>query len=172
MPGGEFDSSKTRVTPFFDHLLERDPKGSDWLGPLLSLPEQGSDRAAVPASLGGLHDHAWGEDERALDPPTSLLRWLVSNLKCPSSMKQEKIRSERRELIDGDPERIAGGLQLLDDGPGGRRGRYAPWCPKAPVTDESARGLPDAQQVVDRGAIVSNHRGARRSGTLQCADRV
>ncbi|HKK52055.1 MAG TPA: hypothetical protein VKA74_10725 [Myxococcota bacterium] len=120
MPGGRYDSSKTRVAPFFDHLLERDPTGADWLGPLLALPEYGSGRASVPASLGELHDHAWGDSERALDPPASLLRWLVRNLKCPSSMKRDQLRPERRDLIDGDADRIEEGVRLLDDGPGGR----------------------------------------------------
>ena len=113
MPGGRFDSSKTRVAPFFDWLLEEDPTGGTWLSALVSLPQHGS---SVPASITGeLIDSAWGENERALPAPPSLLAWLVRNLKCPSSMKADELRPERRELIDGKPERIAEGLRLLED---------------------------------------------------------
>ena len=121
MPGGRYDSSKTRVAPFFNHLLARDPTGADWLGPLLALPEYGCEGARPPEYPGELQDHAWGENERALDPPASLLRWLVRNLKCPSSMKREDVQpSQRGDLIEGDPERIDEGLERLE---GGARGR-------------------------------------------------
>ena len=118
MPGGRFDSSKTRVAPFFNALVEKDPSGRSWLSRLVSLPEHGSSTAASVS--GELVDSAWGENERALPAPPSLLAWLVRNLKCPSSMKEERIRSERRDLIRGDQTRIEEGLGLLEDEPRNR----------------------------------------------------
>jgi hypothetical protein len=115
MPGGPFDSSKTRVAPFFDALVEKDPSGRTWLPELVSLPEYGS--STTPSVSGELIDSAWGENERALPAPPSLLAWLVRNLKCPSSMKEGRIRPERRDLIQGDEQRIEEGLRLLEDEP-------------------------------------------------------
>lgn len=119
MPGGHFDSSRTRVAPFFGHLLEQDPTGRSWLPKLLTLPIGGSARPDS-SSLGPLVEHAWWPEERALDPPPSLLSWLVRNLKCPSSMKADQIRSERRELIEKDAHRVAEALQLLETEPAAR----------------------------------------------------
>ena len=114
-------SPDARSAPFFDHLLERDPTGADWLCPLLGLPEHGCEGARPPTQPGGLLDHAWGDNGRALGPPASLLRWLVRNLKCLSSRKREDVQPpQRRVLIEGDPERIAEGLERLE---GGARGR-------------------------------------------------
>lgn len=121
MPGGRFDSSKTRVAPFFDYLLDRDPVGESWLPELLTLPEHGAARVEAPGTAGELLDHAWGESERALEAPASLLKWLMRNLKCPSSMKRDDLRPERQELVDRDPERIAEGIRQIESGPGGRR---------------------------------------------------
>ena len=79
MPGGTFDSSKTRVTPVFDQLrLRRD----DWVRQLLSLPQHGAGRAVGQADLTFLGG-AWGGEERALFPPVSLLSWLIRNLSVP-----------------------------------------------------------------------------------------
>jgi len=113
MPGGRFDSSRTRAAPFFDTLVARDATGSSWLPELLDLPEHGS--TTIAQVSGELVDSAWGEKERGLPAPASLLSWLVRNLKCPSSMKEEGLRPERRDLLEGDEERIAEGLRLLDE---------------------------------------------------------
>ncbi len=119
MPGGQHDSSRTRVGPFFGYLLDRDPSGQSWLPKLLTLPTGGSPRPDA-SSLGPLVEHAWWPDERALDPPPSLLSWLVRNLECPSSMKADQIRSERRDLIEKDPQRVTEALQLLETRPATR----------------------------------------------------
>lgn len=119
MPGGQFDSSRTRVAPFFDYLLKQDPTGQSWLPKLLTLPIGGSARPDSP-SLGFLVEHAWWPDERALEPPPSLLSWLVRNLNCPSSMKEDQIPPERRDLINKDPDRVAEALHLLEAKPATR----------------------------------------------------
>ena len=46
MPGGKYDSSKTRVRPVFDALWK---SGRDWLPQLLALPTGGCAGAAVAA---------------------------------------------------------------------------------------------------------------------------
>ena len=119
MPGGRFDSSRTRVAPFFDYLLARDPTGETWLPKLLALPAHGAG-VTCPPGVGTLQDHGWGESERALQPPASLLSWLIRNLRCPSSMKEEHLSPERRDLIRGDPDRIKEGLDLLQHSPNDR----------------------------------------------------
>ncbi|HEX7440750.1 MAG TPA: hypothetical protein VF319_11715, partial [Caldimonas sp.] len=57
----------------------------------------------------------------ALDPPVSLLAWLVRNLKPPAGAST--IDSQRQLLLEYDPAAVAGALRLLrtDGGEGG-------WC--------------------------------------------
>lgn len=119
MPGGRFDSSRTRVAPFFDLLLARDPTAQSWLPTLLELPECGSG-VTPPTEVGLLQDYGWGQHERALQPPATLLSWLIRNLQCPSSMREQDLRRERRALVRGDTDQIAEGLRLLDQSPAKR----------------------------------------------------
>jgi hypothetical protein len=97
---GDYDSSKTRVAPVFDRLLELDPTGSSWLDRLLRLPE-GFDEAPRPAvgKPGRLIRHAWYPDEHLIRPPLALLRWLVSR---PT---QDWPPEFRREAATGSPQR-------------------------------------------------------------------
>ncbi len=119
MPGGKFDSSKTRLAPFFDYLLGQDLTSESWLPKLLAEVHHGSG-ATPPARLGPLQEHGWGKNERALPPPADLLAWLIRNLKCPSSMKEDDLLPERKDLVRGDPSRIQAGLSLLSSSRGGR----------------------------------------------------
>lgn len=119
MPGGRYDSSRTRVAPFFDYLLKKDHTGQSWLPRLLSLPIGGA-KGYGPSTLGPLVDHAWWPNERPLEPSPALLSWLVRNLKCPSSMKEDEIRAERRDLMNKDPERVGQALRLLETKPATR----------------------------------------------------
>ncbi len=116
MPGGQPDSSRTRVAPFFDDLFKRDPTGQSWFPKLLTLPTGGSAPPDSPV-LGPFVEHAWWPDEVVLEPPPSLLSWLVRHLKCPSSMKEDRTRPERRDLTDAGAERVGEALQLLETGP-------------------------------------------------------
>lgn len=97
---GQWNSSITRVRPFFQALLRRDPTGNDWLSKLLSL-SQGvpSIMANAPGTL-----LPWVADtrtyidkvlnkepykipsielerclEKSLPPPKAFLGWLISN---------------------------------------------------------------------------------------------
>jgi hypothetical protein len=79
---GKFDSSKTRVVPVFDRLMRMDPTGRAWLSSPLQL---GSHSAAAkllpdPGTLISGHPAWLGANERALEPPRSLLEWLVKNI--------------------------------------------------------------------------------------------
>jgi hypothetical protein len=143
MPGGRFDSSRTRVAPFFDALMAKDPTGKTRLPALVALPEHGS--STRPSVSGELVDSAWGENERGLAAPASLLAWLVRNLKCPSSMKAEKLGPERRELIAGDAERISEGLELLES----QRRDRAWYVFEGPSYPDAYLATPDAIIVIE-----------------------
>ncbi len=114
MPGGPYDSSKTRVAPVFDQLR---PKTADWVRQLLTLPRFGSP-ATVPETLdlSFIRGH-WGADERGLTPPVSLLSWLIRNLSPPTNHSDRD--EHRRRLVARDPEITEKALGLLrSDGTG------------------------------------------------------
>ena len=77
---GRFNSSLTRVSPVFEDLLNRDPKGSSWLPELLNLAGQnsllGKKLAQNPGYL--LPDKGL-LFERSAPPPERFLAWLVKN---------------------------------------------------------------------------------------------
>lgn len=108
MPGGEFDSSKTRVTPVFDQLRQRQ---DDWVRRLVALPQHGTGRVTpAEADLAFVRGY-WGATERALFPPVSLLSWLVRNLTVAPG---KSVEDERRvRLAAGDPATIASALTAL-----------------------------------------------------------
>jgi len=108
MPGGKYDSSKTRVAPVFDRLAAR---SDDWVRQLLQLAEFGSPDADVPTDLdlsflGG----EWGKPEHALKPPASLLEWLVQH---PETWATAPDKVERRRLLERDPETLHLALESL-----------------------------------------------------------
>ena len=85
---GAYDSSRTRVEPVFDALMDPDPSGQDWLLPLLQLGSRSLGRLddLTKAALIPAHPRWWGKNERRLNPPKSLLRWLVANA-CAAALK-------------------------------------------------------------------------------------
>lgn len=108
MPGGEFDSSKTRVTPVFDRLQHRP---DNWVRRLVALPQHGAGPAAPEQTDLAFVTGAWGAKERALFPPVSLLSWLIRNLSVPPGTSVEDERRVR--LAAGDPSTIASALREL-----------------------------------------------------------
>jgi hypothetical protein len=76
---GIYNSSYTRVRPFFRILLDRDRGGSSWLTKLLALGQNeqalSSDLSADP----GLLHPTYLDNERKLSPPKEFLRWLILN---------------------------------------------------------------------------------------------
>jgi hypothetical protein len=108
MPGGRFDSSKTRIAPVFEHLKALP---GDWPRQLLALGKCGATGCSQPDGLDltfvrGL----WGSDEARLHPPIALLSWLIRN---PGSWAAQPDTSERLELAKGDPATVERAIESL-----------------------------------------------------------
>ena len=117
---GQFDSTKTRVMPVFDQLIDRDLNGKSWLNRLVRLPTRSGGRSASVIE-GPLIDAKFGEDEAKLEPPRSLLRWLVINpgaLNEPASAAASSPSTlvKRRALLAGDRSIQADALAAIDQG--------------------------------------------------------
>jgi len=74
---GKYDSTRTRVTPVFDHLAASE---TSWLEPLLSLPSAGHQEPLPWAERSMLVDELrYGQSEKPLPAPGKLLEWLTRN---------------------------------------------------------------------------------------------
>src|SRR5579863_8639035 len=128
MPGGKYDSSKTRVRPVFDALWA---SGRHWLPQLLALPTGGcADTAIKPGDL-TLVDGYWEPHEKCLNPPVSLLSWLIRNAGSLASASKASDNELRQRLALGDPETVEHALDLLRK-EGASRAWYifeGPTCP-------------------------------------------
>ena len=99
--------------------MDRDPTGQTWLLPLLELGSRSVGRlpnSTKPALIPN-HPRWWGNNERRLDPPKSLLRWLIANASAPASegfWGGVGTRAKRERLVARDPEVIAEALRLLE----------------------------------------------------------
>jgi hypothetical protein len=126
MPGGKYDSSKTRVRPVFDALWAT---GRDWLPQMLALPIGGCASAETKTGDWTLIEGHWEPHEKCLNPPVSLLSWLIRNV---DSLASNALDSEsRRHLATGDPETVDHALRLLRT-ENASRGWYifeGPTCP-------------------------------------------
>lgn len=122
---GKNNSSKTRVQPLFDQLYAKDGKGRSWLPRLLQLPAAGSsvdwprdvDYEIVSS---GWESRIPGKKEFALDPPVSLLSWLIRHPRQPVSgslSDDPEKRRKREEWIERSPERLMEALRLLRNNP-------------------------------------------------------
>jgi hypothetical protein len=107
MPGGRFDSSKTRVAPVFDRLRKR---SDGWVYSLLKLVEPETATTFAGLNL-EFQNGCWGKHERGLDPPISLLSWLVRN--PASALQSQKEIAKRTLLAQGDPVVVEEALNLL-----------------------------------------------------------
>ena len=75
-------------------------ESGEWPRRLLELADFGASDAAIPGDLDlSFIKGWWGESERGLDPPASLLSWLVRN---PGTWYAEPDTEERRRLFAGD----------------------------------------------------------------------
>jgi hypothetical protein len=119
---GKYDSSKTRVVPVFDALVQVDATGGEWLGRLLQLPTGGT-AFQPPASWDlEIQDRGWGDAEKKLEPPVALLSWLIRNpRRSPSGeLSSDPVKAQkRRELMAGSRSRTLEGLALLRENPRG-----------------------------------------------------
>jgi hypothetical protein len=143
---GRWDSSLTRVQPFFNQLLDRDPTGHDWLGPMLRalpradvIPEELlDDPGTIDPKL--VNTSSRGRRacfEYAAPPSLSFLRWSITNpdqLQWPngSAGKFGADTTEwRRRLMKGTPEErdeaAEEGLSELD-ARGVEGARRKPWA--------------------------------------------
>lgn len=109
MPGGPYDSSRTRVAPVFDRLRART---DEWPRQLLEVvcPTWSEDSGGGALDLRFERGY-WGETERGVDPPVSLLSWLIRH-PTPQLIAQDRL-PERTRLAQGDPDTVAAALRLL-----------------------------------------------------------
>lgn len=150
------DSSKTRVAPVFD-ALQRQEAG--WVGRLLDLAAGSSPGRATPWRTQTLHpvDGFWGDKERGLRPPVSLLSWLIRNAERPprgSLGPGPAVVALRQQLIDGESSAIEAALASL------RR----PGAKKSGVVLEG-RSYPDAYLVTPDALIVVEGKRTERGPT-------
>lgn len=109
MARGQRDSSKTRVRPVFDALWNM---SRTWLPDLLMLPRLGvaSGGIKVTGDLTLVEGH-WEPNEQGLDPPVSLLSWLIRNLWTLG--KSPGVETDRAGVLSGDFAAIANALRRL-----------------------------------------------------------
>jgi hypothetical protein len=116
MPGGQFDSSKTRVVPFFKAIAGR---SDEWVRSLLGSARHGHSECVVPTDCDLTYlNGEWGVNEHPYHAPKSLLRWMVQN---PSRLrKQTSSHKQRHRLLQGDPAELAKALREIEASDGGR----------------------------------------------------
>ncbi len=107
MSGGMYDSSKTRVAPVFNALARG--KGQ-WPRRLLALAQE--PLAAIDPTLDLAFQRGfWGATEKGLDPPISLLSWLIRHISQP--MVPTTIDDRRQKLLARDAATIQAALREL-----------------------------------------------------------
>ena len=118
---GKRDSSRTRVAPVFNKLMDDDPSGRQWLKQLLGLGSSSLQKLDFdPGNLTIPQPRSWGKNERRLAPPASLLAWLVEHASKPSSDSmwgERATRQKREKLVALDAATIAEALRLLKTRP-------------------------------------------------------
>jgi len=117
---GRKDSSRTRVGPVFDSIFAKYRQGSDWLPQLLRLPIGGNSINIDPCWDLTINDKGWGTEEKRLEPPVSLLSWLVRHPKIPNDglLSEDPVKAQkRRELFEGSDARMHEALSLLRSNP-------------------------------------------------------
>jgi len=119
---GEKNSSKTRVAPVFNKLCDKDKTGKTWLPRLLRLPTGGHPIRISSEWDFTIQEAKWGEDEKKLDPPLSLLSWLIRHPRIPAhgKLSHDRVKAQkRRGLIEGSDVRLHEALSLLRHNPEG-----------------------------------------------------
>jgi hypothetical protein len=144
-----FDSSRTRVAPVFNAL--RDQGKPKWISALLDMAaENGPSRESTWRGLDlSLRNHYWGKNEQGIQPPVSLLSWLIRNPAAAGEDSPAGIgptSTKRQKLWEGDPDTVAEALALL----------RTPQSSPRPVTWHILEGptCPDAYLVTPDALIV------------------
>lgn len=114
---GEKNSSKTRVVPVFDRIADFSATTTDWLSRLLRLT--GTELLSGSLAQGPIGARLWGDSEKKLDPPVSLLSYLIRTM--PSLVgfddaEPDDTRLKRKLLSEGDSETIRLALRELRNG--------------------------------------------------------
>src|SRR5688500_8762483 len=109
-----YDSSRTRVAPVLE-LACTQPR---WVERLVRLAEHGAacgDHRAQSFADPSRADCYWTPKEKALQPPQTLLEWLIRNLKAPTNGKWGPARAaeHRQRLEQRDHETIEKALAAL-----------------------------------------------------------
>ena len=140
MPGGIFDSSRTRVAPVFDALAA---SKTQWVSELLSLPQNGpSSFSSAGIDLTFLSG-AWGKTETPISPPVSLLSWMIRN---PTKLRDaDSSNPDRYLLLRGNPAATAKALDLLRTEANDR----AWYIFEGPTVPDAYIETPDAVVVVE-----------------------
>lgn len=121
---GKNNSSKTRVVPVFNALIEKDPTGRSWLPRLLRLGSR-ADRSLIPSEIGELEAPPtksgtwWGDDERDLVAPATLLELLLDRVDPETvgrSGDRDAVRAKRELLANKDAATLAEARALLKGG--------------------------------------------------------
>jgi len=116
---GKYNSTFTRVKPVFDSIFALGESGGSWLPKLLRLPSIRGKKVSLhlPNNLGLICSH-WGDNEKQLRPPISLLRWLVQNLEhsvADGLRGSGETISKRKALINKDKQTPENALVLLSE---------------------------------------------------------
>lgn len=118
---GKKDSSKTRVVPVFERLYSYDKTGKTWLPKLLGLLTEGKYISISVDTDFTIQDKGWGDNEKKLEPPVSLLSWLIRHPRMPAdgNLSADPVKArKRRELIEGSNARLQEALDLLRNAKG------------------------------------------------------
>lgn len=96
--------------------------------------------------LGELTEKGWGESEKPLEPPVTLLKWIVSNLSELENTpvlgeKPTDTKEKRQALIRGDENVVREALRLLDRGARGSEWYVLEGLSKPDVYLETERAL-------------------------------
>jgi hypothetical protein len=148
----QFDSSVTRVAPVFAILEQRTDA---WVAKVLDLAARGLNAKHRPwiaedmsPTLVDFAEKARGKRERGLRPPTSLLAWLLENVKNPDGRTlstNPEVAQRRQRILDRDPETMAEALRALD-----QKGQSSAWSRfEGPTYPDVVIETPDALVIVE-----------------------
>jgi predicted RNase H-like nuclease len=163
------DSSKTRVVPVLDALLQLDPTGAGWLPTLLELPErEGAPSVGLPA-ISELTDWAWGINERRLPAPKTLLQHLARTFGAahPQPLPETTpARVERERLRTGDLQALADALAGIDSGAPER----AWYVFEGPTQPDGYLETPEVVVVIE--GKRTEHGPTRHTDWMSCRDQM
>lgn len=112
---GVCDSTKTRVVPFMEYMNKDIEKLNKVFSSLVSSP-----KLTGPILEG---KYLFGDKEAAINPPISLLKWLVSNPEKLDEQKRKEIMEDttressllRTKIFNGDKNTIKEALKHIDE---------------------------------------------------------